>query len=113
MKKYTLDTYRNGSEHHNIVQKSNFVLDKIRETAPISVSELRRRIIESGKKIPYDLLCEFIRQFESCGLIFTETILDENNNSELKIIYVKTFEQEFNELMKNMGIEVKEDENEQ
>ena len=104
------DTYRNSPESYNIIQKRNFVLDKIRETAPISISELRRKIIESGEKISYGLLWEIIRQFEFCRLIFTKNILDDNN-SGLKIIYVQTPEQEFNEQMKDMGIDISEDKN--
>jgi len=105
------DKYRNGSEPHHIVRKRNFVLDKIRETAPISVSELRRKIIESGEKISYGLLWEIIRQFEFCRLVFTKTILDENN-TELKIIHVQTPEEEFNHQMQEIGINVEGDKNE-
>jgi len=105
------DTYGNGLEPHHIIRKRNFVLDKIRETAPISVSELRRKIVESGEKISYGLLWEIIRQFEFCRLIFTKTILDENN-TELKIIHVQTLEQEFNQQMQEIGINVREDKNE-
>jgi len=90
------DSLKNDSGAYATIYKRNFILDKIKENAPLSISDLQRKVSEAGEKISYGLLWEIVRNFEFCRLISTKIIID-SNNSELKIIYFpKTPDEEGN-----------------
>ena len=86
-KKQLSDTPKNENEAY-IIKKNkkiinrNFVLDKIREKAPINISDLKREL-----GIGYSTLWDIVKSFEFVGLIYT-TIQTDENNQEFKIIHL-------------------------
>lgn len=77
------DNTKNGSgQHHKKKINKNYVLDKIRELAPLSIYDLKKEL-----GFGYSTIWGIVREFEFCGLIKLKSNINEKNR-EVKTIEV-------------------------